>query len=65
MGIVRVLVGALVLIGIGVGSHPTSVATAADKPLRIGIVGAGKIGGALATHWVKAGHEVLFVVPPS
>ncbi len=59
MGIVRILVGALVLIGICVGSHPTSAATAADKPLRIGIVGAGKIGGALATHWVKAGHEVL------
>ena len=29
------------------------------KPLRIGIIGTGRIGGALATHWTKAGHEVL------
>jgi predicted dinucleotide-binding enzyme len=29
------------------------------RPLRIGIIGTGRIGGALATHWTKAGHEVL------
>jgi 8-hydroxy-5-deazaflavin:NADPH oxidoreductase len=29
------------------------------KPLRIGIIGTGRIGGALATHWSKAGHEIL------
>ena len=34
-------------------------AWAQDKPLRIGIIGTGRIGGALATHWTKAGHEVL------
>ena len=42
---------------------PLSGAGAADKsdaqPLKIGIIGAGNIGGALATHWAKAGHEVL------
>ena len=32
---------------------------AADKPLKIGVIGTGKIGGALATHWAKAGHELL------
>ena len=34
-------------------------AWAQAKPLRIGIIGAGRVGGALATHWTKAGHEVL------
>jgi 8-hydroxy-5-deazaflavin:NADPH oxidoreductase len=29
------------------------------KPLKIGIIGAGRIGGSLATLWAKAGHEVL------
>jgi 8-hydroxy-5-deazaflavin:NADPH oxidoreductase len=38
-----------------------NVAHSADSgaPLRIGIIGTGKIGGALAEHWAKAGHEVL------
>jgi len=34
-------------------------AWAQAKPLRVGIIGTGRIGGALATHWTKAGHEVL------
>lgn len=33
--------------------------TSEAQPLKIGIIGAGNIGGALATHWAKAGHEVL------
>jgi 8-hydroxy-5-deazaflavin:NADPH oxidoreductase len=28
-------------------------------PVKIGIIGTGRIGGALARHWVKAGHEVF------
>ena len=29
------------------------------RPLKIGIIGAGKIGGTLAALWARAGHEVL------
>lgn len=30
-----------------------------EAPLRIGIIGAGHIGGTLAALWVRAGHQVL------
>ena len=33
--------------------------TRAAEPVKIGIVGAGKMGGALAELWAKAGHEVM------
>jgi len=35
------------------------VRAAGEGPLKIGIIGTGKIGGTLAELWVKAGHEVL------
>ncbi len=28
-------------------------------PMKIGIIGTGEIGGALARHWAKAGHEIV------
>ena len=34
-------------------------AVPAVAPLKIGIIGAGHIGGTLASLWVKAGHQVL------
>src|SRR4051794_31525439 len=34
-------------------------AAKSGAPLKIGIVGTGDIGGALATHWAKAGHELV------
>jgi predicted dinucleotide-binding enzyme len=35
-------------------------AAASGPPMKIGVIGAGRIGGTLGTLWVKAGHEVLF-----
>ncbi|HWI13758.1 MAG TPA: NADPH-dependent F420 reductase [Burkholderiales bacterium] len=33
---------------------------AADSPLKIGVIGSGRIGSALGGVWVKAGHQVMF-----
>ena len=33
---------------------------AQSKPMRIGIIGSGRQGGAVGTQWAKAGHEILF-----
>jgi 8-hydroxy-5-deazaflavin:NADPH oxidoreductase len=38
---------------------PAAGAATADKPIKIGIIGTGRIGGTLASHWAKAGHEVM------
>jgi len=46
------LISAMLILGMG-----DSWAQAA--PVKIGIIGTGKIGGALARHWIKAGHEVF------
>ena len=33
---------------------------AAQKPIRIGVIGSGRIGSTIGGLWVKAGHEVMF-----
>ncbi len=35
-------------------------AEAPAQPLRIGVIGAGSLGGTIGRLWVQAGHEVLF-----
>ena len=40
-------------------SGMTTAAPASGAPLKIGIIGAGHIGGTLARLWVAAGYEVL------
>ena len=47
------------------GTRPVAAvlpATAQDgaKKIRIGVIGAGNIGGTIGTLWVKDGHEVMF-----
>jgi 8-hydroxy-5-deazaflavin:NADPH oxidoreductase len=36
-----------------------AMAAAEGAPLKIGIIGTGNIGGTLAKHWAKAGHELV------
>lgn len=53
----RLLQAAAAIAGFAIASG--SSGGAQEKPLRIGIIGTGRIGGALARHWTRAGHEVL------
>jgi len=49
--------GLLAVCGLLLAGPPA--VTHAAEPMKIGIVGAGKMGGALAELWAKAGHEVM------
>lgn len=53
--------GAVAVAGVASGLPLTTLAGAAASQarLKIGIIGAGQIGGTLGELWVKAGHEVL------
>ncbi|SVB95775.1 uncharacterized protein METZ01_LOCUS248629, partial [marine metagenome] len=31
-----------------------------SNPLKIGIIGSGRIGGSVGLRWAEAGHEILF-----
>jgi hypothetical protein len=56
LGVLRWLPAALALV---VAHSMASAAETPKAPVKIGIIGTGHIGGALATLWVKSGHEVL------
>jgi predicted dinucleotide-binding enzyme len=47
---------------LALGALPMAVraATAPGGKMKIGIVGSGRVGGAVGGAWVKAGHEVMF-----
>lgn len=48
-----VAAGLLLMLGFAATSQ------AADAPTKIGIIGTGRMGGALATRWAKAGYKLL------
>jgi predicted dinucleotide-binding enzyme len=61
-GLRHVALAAAGLVGLAAGAAAEAAVPASAQPaapLKIGIIGTGEIGGALATLWVKAGHEVL------
>ena len=37
-----------------------ALAQTSSRPLRIGIIGSGRIGGAVGLRWAAAGHQILF-----
>ncbi|MCK2052867.1 NAD(P)-binding domain-containing protein [Methylobacterium sp. 37f] len=49
----------LALAALALGSAAPAGAQTAAQPARIGIIGAGNIGGTLGGLWAKAGHEVM------
>lgn len=58
------LLGALCLLGAAALSSPRAQSASPppsleSAPLKIGIIGTGRIGGTLARYWVRAGNEVL------
>jgi 8-hydroxy-5-deazaflavin:NADPH oxidoreductase len=57
----RLVTGTIALLIGAFAAHP-GLAAQTDgvaQPMKIGVIGTGKIGSALATHWAKAGHELL------
>ena len=43
-----------------VGATLALPAFAQSKPMKIGVIGSGRIGSTIGALWVKAGHEVMF-----
>ena len=53
--------GALAVLSFhGVRRSALAQGTPGAKPIKIGTIGAGRMGGTLGTLWVKAGHPVMF-----
>ena len=53
----------LLIVGLTVATliaAPLSTFAADSGKLKIGVIGSGKVGSALGSAWIKAGHEVMF-----
>ena len=58
-GIGAALVAAAALATFSAPARAADTPTMTSKPMKIGIIGAGHIGGTLAKLWAQAGHEVM------
>jgi len=56
----QTLTGAAGAILLNALPFPLNAATNGAAKIKIGIIGSGKVGGALGSVWVKAGYEVMF-----
>jgi len=56
----RALLRAGRLLMLGTFLYPARLLAQASSPLRIGVIGSGKIGGTIGGLWVKSGHPVMF-----
>jgi 8-hydroxy-5-deazaflavin:NADPH oxidoreductase len=54
----RILLAALLIFAGTAGAENAPLPKTAH-PLKIGIIGTGDIGGALARHWARAGHQLV------
>ena len=50
----------LVVAGVTIAAVAVPFSARSAEKLKIGIIGSGKVGSALGTTWVNAGHEVMF-----
>lgn len=58
--LLRVVVGGMIFAALSALPLTVRAQTGGDKPIKIGIIGAGREGGALGALWIKAGHPVMF-----
>jgi predicted dinucleotide-binding enzyme len=56
----RTIAGATALLGLAASPLAVRAQTSGAAPLKIGFIGAGRMGGALGTAFAKAGHQVMF-----
>ena len=50
----------LVVAGVSIAASAVPFSARSADKTKIGVIGSGKVGGALGTTWVNAGHEVMF-----
>jgi hypothetical protein len=56
----RAAATAMALLPLGHLSCPAAALAGGQNPLKIGVIGSGRIGGTLGALWVAAGHSVMF-----